>query len=44
MVGSIANEMARRKARYGVLAMYIGGARVLPACSNVPIEVPAGRP
>jgi acetyl-CoA acyltransferase len=27
MVGTIANEMARRKARYGVVTMCIGGGQ-----------------
>jgi len=40
MVGTIANEMARQKARYGVVTMCIGGGQGAAACSNAPIETP----
>jgi acetyl-CoA C-acetyltransferase len=38
LVGTIADEMARRQSRYGVVTMCIGGGQGRRPCSNVPIE------
>ncbi len=40
LVGTIANEMKRRKARYGVVTMCVGGGQGGAAlCSNAPDHV-----
>ena len=41
MVGTIANEMLRRKARYGVVTMCIGGGRAPRASSRPASSRPA---